>query len=97
MQFATKGSEVYTTGMCKMIADLTQAYTRLLLSSTSETPSKQMAHQMELRIDAQNANTSAGESWQLQMESEDVESVAGQLRGRPHMDRSRCVSELDAA
>ena len=58
MQFATKGSEVYTTGMCKMIADLTQEYTRLLLSSTSETPSKQMAHQMELRIDAQNANTS---------------------------------------
>ena len=58
MQFATKGSEVYTTGMCKMIADLTQEYTRLLLSSTSETPSKQMAHKMELRIDAQNANTS---------------------------------------
>jgi hypothetical protein len=58
VQFATKGSEVYTPGMCKMIVELAQEYTRQLLSTAIKLPSKQMAHQMELRIGAQNANTS---------------------------------------
>jgi hypothetical protein len=62
VQFATKGSEVYTAGMCKMIAELAQEYTRQLLSTAIKS-SKQMAHQVELRIDAhgstaQDANTS---------------------------------------
>jgi hypothetical protein len=59
--FATKGSEMYTPGMCKMIAELAHESSKQRLQqqgSSDQQPSKQMAHQMELKIDAHDANTS---------------------------------------
>jgi hypothetical protein len=74
--FATQGSEIYTPGMCEMISDLVHEYTRLKLrqqGSSDQQPIRQMVHQMELRIDAQDANTSLANT--SLVEDEDIEGT----------------------
>ena len=64
--------------MCEMISDLAHEYTRLKLrqqGSSDQQPIRQMAHQMELRIDAQRREHFAGERRRLQVEDEDIEGT----------------------